>query len=175
MPETGNNSRIPVQVGPDGKISFFTYKCTLVPKPFFSEAAAPCLLSAVAELSENDRVAYVEVPQYDAVLVYADMVGSSAMPEMYYILSTLYSLGDYNKIVASYCGGRLYLAVAQGKSLLLCNSFAAPDFTTAEYFLLLAVKRLQLNPEVSTVYFRTSLTQEQELSLYEYFRSVESV
>ena len=71
--------------------------------------------------------------------------------------------------------GWLYLAIAQGKKLMLCNSFQAPDFTTAEYFVFLAMKKLQLNPEMSSIYFRTRLTEEQEMSLYRYFRSVEHI
>ena len=71
--------------------------------------------------------------------------------------------------------GYLYLVIAQGKSLLLCNSYQAPDFTSAEYFIFLALKKLQLNPEVTTICFRTPLTEEQEMSLYRYFKSVESL
>ena len=84
-------------------------------------------------------------------------------------------ISDYNKIVASYMDGYLYLAIAQGKTLLLCNSFQAPDFTTAEYFIFLAMKKLQLNPEMSSIYFRTPLAEDQEMSLYRYFRSVEHI
>jgi hypothetical protein len=62
--------------------------------------------------------------------------------------------------------------IAQGKSLCLANVYLAPDFTTAEYFLFLGLKRLQLNPEVSTAHFRTPLDLEQEMSLYRYFKSV---
>ena len=42
----------------------------------------------------------------------------------------------------------------------------------ASICLFLALKRLQLNPEVSTVCFRTPLTTEAEMSLYRYFKSV---
>ena len=103
--------------------------------------------------------------------------GSKArpLPELYYMLRQLPQLEDYNKIVASYMDGYLYLVIAQGKTLLLCNSFQAPDFTTAEYFIFLALKKLQLNPEVSVISFRTSLTEEQEMSLYRYFKSVEQI
>jgi hypothetical protein len=58
---------------------------------------------------------------------------------------------------------------------LLANVFRAPDFTTAEYFLFLSLKKLQLNPEVSSIYFRTPLSEEEELSLYRYFKSVEQL
>jgi hypothetical protein len=80
---------------------------------------------------------------------------------------------DYNKIVASYVDGWLNLAIAQGHNLLLANVFRAMDFTTAEYFIFLALKKLQLNPEVSSIVFRTPLSEEESLSLYRYFKSVE--
>ena len=60
-------------------------------------------------------------------------------------------------------------------SLLLCNAYKAPDFTTAEYFIFMAMKKLQLNPEMSSIVFRTPLEPDQEMSLYRYFRSVELV
>ena len=97
------------------------------------------------------------------------------LPEMYYMLRTLNQITDYNRIVASYVDGVLYLVIAQGKTLQLCNSYQAPDFTTAEYFLFMAMKKLQLNMEMSTVYFRTPLTADQEISLYRYFMNVEQV
>ena len=77
--------------------------------------------------------------------------------------------------MASYMDGVLYLVIAQGKSLLLCNTFQAQDFTTAQYFIFLAMKKLQLNPEVSTICFRTPLSEEDEMSLYRYFKSVEQL
>ena len=71
--------------------------------------------------------------------------------------------------------GYLYLVIAQGRTLLLCNAFEAQDFTTAEYFIFLAMKKLQLNPEMSSIYFRTQLAEEDEMSLYRYFRNVEQI
>ena len=50
------------------------------------------------------------------------------MPLMYYLLRDLQFCPDYNKILMSWRGGVLYLAIAQGKTLLLANSFLAPDF-----------------------------------------------
>ena len=91
------------------------------------------------------------------------------------MLSSLDTIADYNKIVASYADGYLYLVIAQGKTLLLCNAYQAQDFTTAEYFLFLALKKLQLNPEMSTVYFRTPLEEEDEITLYRYFKNVEQI
>ena len=89
------------------------------------------------------------------------------------MLRFLPSVPEYNKIVAAYMDGYLYLVIAQGRTLLLCNSFHAPDFTTAEYFIFMTLKKLQLNPEISCITFRTPLEPEQEMSLYRYFRNVD--
>ena len=175
------------------EIALFTPKAALFPQAFFNAADSRRLLSDVVRLSEEDSVESIQVPEFGAVLVYSNAVGetlskaiassvlrtdgykSPVLPEMYFILKALHDISDYNKIVASYADGRLYVAVAQGKTLLLCNSFEAQDFTTAEYFLFMVLKKLQLNPEVSSVYFRTPVSDEMEMSLYHYFSSVERI
>lgn len=177
----------------DVDISVFTPKCTLVPAHFFAPERASEMLADVVGSEGSASVEYVAVPHLAAVLVYSDTVGgmlskvlsetvmhtdgskSRPLPELYYMLEQLQDIQDYNKILASYMDGHLYLVIAQGKSLLLCNAFAADDFTTAEYFLFLAMKKLQLNPEVSTVFFRTPLHEDQEMSLYRYFKNVEQL
>lgn len=171
-------------------ISLLTPKVALVPEPFFNPDQARAALEEVVALSPGDIVEYVPVPSLASVLVYSNSIGESlskvlantvlptsgqsvrVLPEMYYLLKELDGISEYNKIVASWADGWLHLVIAQGKSLSLCNTFQAPDFTTAQYFLFLAMRRLQLNPEVSTVCFRTPLTPEAEMSLYRYFKSV---
>ena len=157
-------------------VSILTPKCTLVPSHFFEPTSAREILGEVVVLKEGDAVKHVEVPQYDAVLIYAvDSADLTALPELYYVLKDLPSCTDYNKIVASHKDGFLYLAIAQGGSLQLANVFEAPDFTTAEYYIFLAMKQLQLNPEVSTICMRSLTGPEDEMSLYRYFKSVEQL
>ena len=174
-------------------VSVFTPKVALVPAQFFSPERAKELLDDVVNIGVNDTVEFVEVPHLASVLVYSNAIGETLskvisetvlkldgskarlLPEMYYILEQLPSLKEYNKILASYMDGVLYLVIAQGKTLLLCNSFHAPDFTTAEYFIFMALKKLQLNPEVSTISFRTPLSEDDEMSLYRYFKSVDQI
>ena len=174
-------------------VSVLTHKFSLVPTGFHAPEATRQMLAEVVALDESDHVDYVEVPQFGAVLLYSlslsgtrpkvvsetvvctDGTKGRLLPEAYYMLSAMADIPDYNKIVAAYMDGWLCLAIAQGKTLMLCNSFQAPDFTTAEYFLFLAMKKLQLNPEMSSIYFRTHLSEEQEMSLYRYFRSVEHI
>ena len=171
-------------------IALLTPKCTLVPESFFRPEAARALLSDVVALDAADAVESVRVPEQSAVLVFSNTLGESlsrvlsltvldtsgaqapVLPEMYYLLQALPLCEDYNKVVASWRDGWLHLVVAQGRTLLLSNVYQAADFTTAEYYLFLVLKKLQLNPEVSTVCFRTPLAPEEEMSLYRYFKAV---
>jgi len=173
------------------EVSVFTPYCTLVPANFHRPELSAEILSDVTRLPEGAVVKYVPVPEHAAVMVYSNNVGgtlhrvisesvmtlggekSSPLPELYYMLKELSNIGDYNRIVASYMDGVLYLVISQGRTLLLCNSYEAPDFTTAEYFIFMAMKKLQLNVEMSSIYFRTPLSEEQEMSLYRYFMNVE--
>jgi len=172
------------------EISLLTPKVALVPEVFFDPETARKALSEVASLEDADKVEWVAVPSFSSVLVFSNSIGESlsrvlsqtvlpasgnpvrVLPELYGLLSRLESLSDYNKIIASWMDGWLHLVIAQGKTLRLANVFEAQDFTTAEYFLFLAMKRLQLNPEVSTVCFHTPLGPDAEMSLYRYFKSV---
>lgn len=148
-------------------------KCTLVPTRYFDEKDSRCFLSELMPLNDDETVESVQIPEYDAVLVYVR--NSAGTPEMYSTLKDLSKCMEHNKIVAGIKDGFLYLAIAQGSSLLLCNAFPASDFQTAEYFIFSSVKSLQLNPEVSTICFRSPLSQEEELSLYRYFNMVERI
>lgn len=174
-------------------ISLFTPKFALVPKQFFNPLSARQALAEVVSVRDSDIVDHIEVEEFNAVLVYSNSIGESLskvisqtvmnhsgdhfpiLPEAYYLLKRTVQCTEYNKILASYMDGYLYLVIAQGKSLRLCNVFEAHDFTTAEYFIFLALNRLQLNPEVSAITFRTPLANEQEMSLYRYFKSVEII
>ena len=175
------------------EIAVFTPKFTLVPSQFFCPEEERRLLNDTVCLNEEDVVEHIDVPEHDAVLIYSNDVseslssvltktvlrtdGSTAnpLPIIYHMLKKVCGLSEYNRILASYMDGVLYLVIAQGRTLLLCNSFVAPDFTTAQYFIFLAMKNLQLNPEMSTLTFMTHLDVEQEMSMYRYFRSVEHI
>ena len=148
-------------------------KCTLVPSRCFEEGDARCILGELYPLAESETVSFLEIPRYDAVFLYSTPDGQA--PVLYDLVTGLDSCPEYNKILLHYGDGVLNLAIAQGGRLLLANSYPAPDFTTAEYYLFLAVKSLQINPEVSTVTVKSPLSPEEELSLYRYFKSVEQV
>jgi hypothetical protein len=147
---------------------------TLVPEGFFDPAAARDALAEVAPVAESDKVLYRQIPRFGAVLIYNVSGGEDTPPEIFDILRELPSCSEYNKLLCSWRDGELSMAVGQGRSLLLANSYKAPDFTTAQYFIFLALKSLQLNPEVTTIRFRHPLSAENEMALYRYFKAVES-
>lgn len=147
------------------------HKCTLVPSRFFDEKEPRCFLSETFALEDWENAGWEEIPAYDSVLVYVK--DGNDVPEMVRLLECLNTCEDYYKIGAGLSDGCLSLAIAKGGELLFANVFSAEDFTTAEYFIFAVMKSLQLNPEVSTVYFLNRLDQEDELSLYRYFKSVE--
>ena len=134
-------------------------------------------MSRTVLLDKDDKIEYISLPEFSAELVYSlsmDIEPSEeSIPELYNVLKAVSGVAEHNKIVASYGDGVLSLAIAQGNDLLLANVFEAADFTTAEYFIFMAVRKLQLNPEVSTIHFLTPLSSDEEMSLYRYFRSVE--
>ncbi len=148
---------------------------TLVPSRFFDPATARQALAEVIDLKEEDTVEHLEIPPYDAVLVYSvgeDSVVVDGTPEIYKLLMRLPDCPEYNKILCSFSEDHLFLAIAQGDNLMLANSYPVQDFTTAEYYIFLALKSLQLNPVISTICWRTPLDAEDEMSLYRYFKAV---
>lgn len=146
-------------------------ECTLVPSRYFDEKDPGCFLFDVSTLNRDVEVNFVRYPEHDAVLVYS----GSRLPELGSVLGKLASVDDYSKIVASYKGGCLSLAVSDGNKLLFANTFQAQDFTTAEYYLFGTLKSLQINPEFSTIRFCSRLSEEQKISLFRYFKSVEQI
>lgn len=146
---------------------------TLVPSAFFDPALKREALSDVADVDETCGIEHMDIPQYDAVLIWSkDEDSVISEPEIVHVLSRLPECPDYNKILCSLKDGELSMAVAQGKNLLIANSWKTKDFTTAEYYIFLTIKSLQINPEMSVICWLGTLGQEEEMSLYRYFKSV---
>ena len=129
----------------------------------------------VADVAETDAVEYKELTVYGAVLIYTVPDGATAPPGILNVLEKLHSCPEYNKVLCSWQDGMLQIAIAQGRSLLIANEYKAPDFTTAQYYIFLAIKSLQLNPEVTVICFTHPLGSEEEMALYRYFKAVEVI
>lgn len=142
---------------------------------FYEPSSARAMLVETVDIDDDDVVSAVEEPYFGAVLIYAHREAERALPELHFLLKSAESLQEHNRILASYDGERLYLVVVEDAVIRICNSFKAQDFTTAEYFLFMVLKKFQMNPEMSSIYFRTHLTDDQKLSLYQYFKAVEQI
>lgn len=146
------------------------HKFTLVPSELFSESSSREILSEVVPLSQEEPLSFIDIPSLDSILVY-----SGERPVLYDMLMSLFKIRDFNKILASLDDGVLSLVIAGGDKLILCNEFEAADFTTAEYFIFLAMRSFQINPEVSSIFFLSPLGNEEKLSLCNYFKSAEQL
>lgn len=177
------------------EISFRTHKCMLVPYSFMPERRDDSvvlrdLLGGYVALDADDEVRHVDLPEYNASLVYVapseDSLASAVvesfasrcgnvipLPEMYYMLKQVYGISHHNRVVASYGDSLLTLVISEGEKLLLCNSYKAEDFTTALYYVFFAIRQFQFNPEVTTIYFRNELDEDCQMMLYRYFSGVE--
>ncbi|MGM9752510.1 MAG: DUF3822 family protein [Candidatus Cryptobacteroides sp.] len=140
---------------------------TLVPSQFYDDSCAGEYLAQVVDKLSPEEVHSVYLKDWEAYCVF-----QGEEPVLCRMLQSLASFEEYNKISCCLENGRLSLAIAQGRSLLLANSYACSDFTSALYYILLAMKSLQLNPEVSTVCFSSPLEEEQSMLLYHYFKAV---
>ena len=174
-------------------VSSFTPAVTLIPSDFHIKGNERSLLSSVAAVADGDSVFSEPLPEFGAVLLWAPgpeapLAGAVAqtlrlagcnnvrtVPEVFRLLGFLPGIPKYNKVLCSYDGNTLCLVIAEGKSLRLCSTFRAGAFTTAEYWIFNAVKSLQLNMEMTDVFFATPLSSEDEISLCSYFRSVETI
>ncbi|MCF0173478.1 MAG: DUF3822 family protein [Bacteroidales bacterium] len=145
-------------------------KFTIVPSPFFTKGDERSVLSQFVQLKPDDTVSYKELPQFEAVLVYA-----GAMPVVAELLESLLGIEEYNKVVITICNGILSLAVAAGDRLLLANNFEAADFTTALYYIFASLSHFQINPEMTTLYFKGELDYEHQEQLFGYFMGVEAL
>ena len=151
----------------------YIQKCALVPSRFYVEKESWCILSDLYPLQASETVSSVAIPEYEAVMVYTE--DGDRRPELYHLLCSLSRCKEYNKILFSFKDGALSLAIGSGGRLLLANVYPAADFATAEYWIFLAMKSLQLNPEVSSITTMSALSQEEEMSLYRYFKAVETL
>lgn len=67
----------------------------------------------------------------------------------------------------------LYLVIREGERLLLANAYRAPHPTTALYFLFLAVKQIQFNPEQTRIFFGGAPDPAEKELLERYFQGAD--
>ena len=147
-------------------------KYTLVPKEFFNGDVQ--LLSQVVGVSPSETVKYVELPFFEAVLLFVSG-DEGREPVIYDLLCKLPQIHDYNKVLFCVDGSVLHLSIGAGDKLLLANSYEAKDFTTALYFIFAALHDFQINPRMTTLYYKGDVAYENQELLFSYFKGVERI
>lgn len=146
-------------------------KYTLVPTALFNEEKASEYLSSITFIEKTDTVKSIELPSFKAVLVYSGDEGSAiALSEL---ITAVSSLNAHNKVLARLDSDSVDIIIAAGDRLLLCNSYPATDKTTAQYFILAALKQFQINPEVTTLHLCGETDETVQEDLMHYFSSVD--
>jgi len=145
-------------------------KYTLVPKEFFNGDVQ--LLSQVVGVSPSETVKYIELPSFEAVLLFVPGPDGKE-PVIYDLLCELPGIHDFNKVLFTIEGSALHLAIGAGDRLLLANSYEAGDFTTALYFIFAAMNDFQINPRMTTLYYKGDVAYENQELLFSYFKGVE--
>ena len=147
-------------------------KYTLVPKEFFNGDVQ--VLSQVVGVSPSETIKYVELPAFEAVLLFVPG-DDDRKPVIYDLLCSLSRIEDYNKVLFCIEDSVLHLTIGAGDKLLLANSFEAKDFTTALYFIFAAMHDLQVNPQMTTLYYKGDIAYDNQELLFSYFKGVEQL
>ncbi len=145
-------------------------KYTLVPREFFNGDVQ--VLSQVVGVSPLETIEYVELPDFEAVLLFVPSL-DGGKPVIYDLLCKLGGIADYNKVLFCIKDSVLHLVIGAGEKLLLANSYEAKDFTTALYFIFAAMHDLQINPQMTTLYYTGTVAYDNQELLFSYFKGVE--
>ncbi len=150
----------------------YTEKFTMVPKAMANSA----YLNGIFEIGPNEEVGSQELAQYDAILYYAQDT-PDRLPVIYRLLLSLDDSIEHNKLSVSYNReiGVVFVAAAQGKRLLIANSYRASDFTTAFYYISLVTQQVMFNPNVTLVRLLDEVGPEDEALLNSYYKGIEYI
>ena len=147
-------------------------KYTLVPREFFNGDVQ--VLSQVVGVSPSETIEYVELPDFEAVLLFVSG-DDGRKPVIYDLLCRLGQIDDYNKVLFCVRDSVLHLVIGTGDKLLLANSYEAKDFTTALYFIFAALHDFQINPQMTALYYIGDLAYENRELMFSYFKGVEAL
>jgi len=150
---------------------------TLVPSEFFSPEDAYRILSEVVPLQDTDIIRHIELPDYKAVLIYVQQSeeASTSEPPIADLLRFTPTISGHNRLAVSLDNQYIYIVLAEGEKLLLANAYPAADIVTAEYFIFATLREFQINPRMTTIYFRGEVPPGLTEEMFRHFRSVEFI
>jgi hypothetical protein len=160
-----------------------THKFTCIPRQIHKKGDELSALKRLFQIEDLEEINTVTLEEQEMVLIYAansTMLNKikeyqpniSLYPSIYLYLRYLPLFKEHNKIFFQYIKDKVIITIAEGNKILLCNSYPAQHFNSALYFLLLALKEVQFNPEHTTVYISGNIRDLEILDISKYFSSV---
>lgn len=165
------------------EIIYGTEKYSLLPTRLHIKGDELKELSALHRLDELDEINIADVTREDMKILFA--VNSTFMnvikeyqpdfhiyPSIYPFIKYLPYFEGHNKILFHYIKGFVNIVASEGNRIIFCNTFPAIHFNSALYFLLLALKETQFNPELTTVYTAGNIKDLEIFDIARYFPAI---
>ena len=156
---------------------------TLIPQQFYNTQEGENALQKIFGISASYNVHSIELNEHKAVLCWAIHQNSynavdksdTIYPFVYKLFSLIPQSNNYNNAIFHYnqevklC----HIIICENKELKIANSFRCDNFESALYFLLLAVKKLNMNPKQTTVRVCSNISKGETMLIHKFFRGVE--
>ncbi len=160
-----------------------TEKYTPIPKRVHNNISELKVLESQHKLDDLDEIDTVELESENMSIIFAanstflNMLKTyqpefNIYPLIYINLKYLPLFEEYNKISFHYIKGAVSIVASEGEKIIYCNTFPAFHFNSALYYLLLALKEVQFNPESTTVFVSGNIRDLEMFDIAKYFSKV---
>lgn len=150
---------------------FITDKFTLVP----TALSRPEYLTGLFALEKEESVQSIELPRFNATLLYAGKNGDNdKRPLIYKLLDQIEGIQEHNKIIIHHSKelNMLQVVAAEEKKLLLANSFSCHHPNTTLYYLTLVCQQVMFNPHLTKITVCGEIGKEEEELIKRYFQGI---
>jgi len=162
---------------------YSTEKYSLIPAKLYQKGEELNEITKLHNIDELEEINTINIPKNEMVMIYA--VSSTLLnlikkyhsnltiyPSLYAYLNILPGLSGHNKLFFQHIGNVVTVVAAEKERIVFCNSFPVSNFSSALYFVLLALKQAQFNPELTTVYISGNIKDYEIFDITRYFARV---
>ncbi|MGM9774243.1 MAG: DUF3822 family protein [Candidatus Egerieousia sp.] len=158
---------------------------TLVPKELAGKDTEPeeayrKIMKELYPLSDEDKVFHIDIPDYQAVLLYswkhAGAVEEDVRPEISEYIFALSKIPEHNKAILRYVKAEnsedssTLILIADGSDLIAANHYHTTDFGSAIYYLMEILKQSQMNPKQTSVHVIGEISADDKEQAEKYVR-----
>lgn len=156
---------------------------TLIPKQLYNKAEGERVLQQIFSIGPSYIAQSIDITNHNATLCYAvhqDTIGKTnsadkVYPFVYKLLSLINESNNYNNAIFHYNSeiNLCHIIICEGKELKIANSFKCDNFNTALYFLILSVKKLNMNPKQTKIRVCYNITNNDAALMKRFFNGIE--